>query len=1812
MSTEKAQSKLYLDLDLDLTPDEQDQAITNLLIDSENGLITKQFQTRLVESATSNGFHSCRNQSLLPSPSCSSSSADGKDNEAFSIQYKKTTKREELSDESPKNGNANPFETQIALSTSACSLPFSEEKIIEIQVCIDQKDYVTASKKCNILLGLLNHSEIVRPDITHRLQKMNIMTRLLSREVNIKFDYKTATREQFIDLNLSIAQAITYKKIKVTYSEEVELVAYRQAAQAGSAIAQLHLINTSLFCKDCKSYLPFAAVRFLLQLSLSPQNEVLELLDTSSPFNNAINDLVLLLKTKTQSEDNQSSQKLRDSIAEKLCRDPNPMIKMLVPFIYSTPEFGAVSLENAMSYLDNQHGPFISGGDESVNNICAYWKIICDQKPIDELRLTALVKKGILAALFSLSEAARWSGDRKKCLQAFSLADEGLLPSIYLSPDLCHSLVMCHSNFPLPLPNKKPINASRTTLLQKKQSAQDNIADKLYIQAVYFGFEPTLFNRFSTDCKKSLYIDNLQKINHSAIVKPPDDFTILLEEHRFSLFPTVLLFTHIQQYLNAEIVDDSLIEKAMEISPLTTSLSMLFIGYFTSKYNYSTLVNLVWSNPDITLRSFDLFIEDNIQKLLNSLSTPNALFFSLNPSRNYKLIGQVRQAHEKIHGIKATVVFEGINQSDIDYYSRYLALSGDELSSKRFSYRHTELDNQKEFCRDPEEDFALISSKRFRRIQPEYHLQLRDIQDSCEFPEDNDTNIEKLKLLYETAMQEPDPEFAHKLANILYNFLRFSPYHTSKSQFCDLLIKYKELVTRALTSSNHLISIAISDIKNKANQFIALSAAQNFHALQDSLTLLTRSLQDSAQPMSDTSQAIIPQVLKTPFRLPVKYNSLSLYTEHKLIKEITEEEEPSQKLALMSQVVKTSLYCPLTLLQQFPTQFNHLAESDQQQAITILDVLTNELSARQTLVEIDNKKITGSSLALKKRFLEVHSLLHNNSDFHEEYENELLNITVRQCTQPVIENVILTDIPIEGYSNGYKGCSCSHQEQFEMLMKSIPQPMDIIAWVDTVKPKLTIHELTSIKASLDKSDTEFKLKHLVAHYLSSNEKSIRFLDSIKRITPTKRLDYAKIIHFALLAKIISNKQGRKYQKKLPAFSIPFRFLNVHLDDNPAPVSISLISEANINDDLSIKYTFEDIFPSIGLKLLEHNQIKLSTQCFELTKEKYSSTLLSWKHPIDGVAIPDIPQALLVMAAHGNVQAQCRIIDWHLEHRNLHQNDVTRSCRYLLTPHYIYSPEKEFYQGLVWYLGIRVDEDENIAKSHFEIAFAHKSPIPCLRLLILKEKKLFNSDEIECLLEGGLLETFAEKFLKYDHDVFPEMLSSCSMEEISLVITALRNYTNDLESTNSYVEHAFSQLCERVDDWKDRKLASLEAPFKLNPKPKLLSSQKLKPIKHVQQLMDEINSHAKELLQSATSTSSTSKQLVEALTKLSLQQGKDFPKLDVDYTEWFHILFTSIELNYQNINIIKRLFRAIHDDKKNAVMVKVLNYILPSEASIETIQEHGFIQARDLLITLLPSDFNIQTCSPEVTSRILQSYGLDNQHLPKNLIHAFKQAKAAFLQSILLEQTLQTSSFTELYEIYFQMIELPDEALLERAFKTPPLRLTCLKLLCQYYPHTACNSFSINRTFESQYKLSLFVQLTFHEKQALLNDTAHGENLKFKLADTVFINFKNSIKAPRKHSVDIATKLLTKQANIKQLLTSYFEIEKLASTKSSVQQITTKEMQELQEEVRAKLIVCSNDYLVKGLQHSEGESWLLAVAIDSVIGRCNGQLKLERT
>ncbi len=1857
-------NRLYLDCGQVST--ELAQAVESLFTAHQDNTGAKQYEVHHQEIDGLEGFHSIDRQSSISSSCYSSLSSSYSTVSSLivsDVEFEVTdsaseneciTKDRSHVDEQSNDQSVSLAATQAVDSALDYPLPFPEEKMTEVQADIDRKEYELAIEKCTNLLEILTQSRVARPDITHRLQKMSFTAQLLNGETDLKCDYEGCSREQFIDLNLFFAEAITNKRIQISESTMFELSFYRYAALAGSPSAQLHLIQKFLFCEDDSPYLPFESMRLLLLLSQFPHDDLLKLLDVSLPFENTINDLLILLKTKAQSANNKPCAVLRDSIAKKLWHNPNPMIMMVVPFIYSTSEFGVVSLEQAMTYLECDEDQFDSEVNNSCGDIYRYWKILCEQKSeqsVHESKLTILANKGLLAAMFSLSEAAGWSGDEKKCQRVcLLLSKEKLLPKIFLSPDLCYSFIRCDCKFKLTVSESLSSKMGHKSLAERKESKL-LMNEKLIRQAYYDGLEPSLFNLFSTNCKEALSSEKARQTHRNADGDSLDFFKHLLHRNRFALSTTVLIFTHIKQWINDEVIDDSLIEKAMQIDPLTTSLSMLYIGYFTREYSHETIGKSVMASPDLTLHSFDLYIEHDISKLLDSLTIPTVLYFSPDPNKIYKLIAQVRQANDKLKNIKPGVIVDGIHQKDMGDYSRYLTLSGDERLAKKFSTTFFRLEDRRIFApgnsyiRDQEKNIALVHDKRFRQKQPDYHSQLRDISDYCDFHENNNTNIKKLIILYEKSIQQVDPEFLDKLADRFYYFLLGSSFHTSQSQFGDLLDKYKVLRSFALISSNKLIATARREIQKKAGQFSGLTKAQAIKELQDSLTSLDTFLQQSAEQVSIENQAKHLQTLSSECRLSTERCFISLYTEHKLVRKIAEETDHSQKLVLISQVVETSFYCPLFLLQQFPDQCHNLPEQDQVLAISILNILTKELSIRQQQVEVSYEKITANNLVLTDNFLYLHPTLYKHSDLHKQFENEFLKFTVSMCTKSAVEYTYIFDVTINNYLNEYKYCSLSYKEQFEILTQCPFLPMDIIAWVDTVKPKLTRRDIVSIKASIDSSRTESALSHLVAHYLSSKEESILFLSSFKQIKPKKMIIYAQMLQFALMAKIINSEQASMHQKKLSDSPIASCILDIHLEENPEPASLKLLKMTKLTNNSIKKLDYQSIFLSIGYKLFECNQIELSKQCIEFSETKYLLTMLQWKFSTELVTpttIQNIPDTLLELGNHGDRQAQCRAMDWHLEHKNLHPNDLKRCCRYLLTEHYIDSPEKEFYQGIIWYLGISVEEDKGIAKSHFEIAFAHKSPIPCLRLLILQEKNLFPSDESELIVGGDLLETFSEKFLMYDRDVFIEILLSCGMKDLNLVIIALLRYTNAHQSTNSNVENTVKQLRQKVAEWSSKDLAQY-TPAK--PVHKLLPIQKRKPIKQMlnaDQLTAEIKLHANTLQQSDSSIPASVTLLAEALNKLNTLQGKKFPSSNIDCIEWFHILFQSIEMNNQNKNLAKKLFKTIPDDKKQAVMIKTLDHMVLSAEIDNDLRQFQFIQARDLLITICPADFNIQTCPANTVSLLLKSYSLSRESLPRALINTFNHVEGSFLEDILLEQTIPVrdmasqkiptsrdtqengdltlavqpqireesfplarslSSFTSLFEIYLTKIELPNETLLESAFsipKKPLLRLTSLKLLCLHYPNRASVIFSTNKSFTNQYKLDLFEQLTEVEKQALISVATHGEILKHDLADTVLIDFKRTLKHPRQHSIAIATKLLSKTMNLKLLLYSYLELEKLTKLAGGLSSDQTDKALEIKAKIITRLITCTNEQLQKSKPFSDNNSWLLAVGIDRFI------------
>ena len=1643
----------------------------------------------------------------------------------------------------------------------------------EVKELIADKQYTIARINCEIILRALKASSEQYVSVVHAFKRLEIITRLKEGELEAVLDIPITSRKKFIGLHLTIQRLVRSGQLEVLKPMQLELYCCRHAAHAGSSKARVILIKKILFCLDGTPYMPFEAERELARLAFSDENLPL---NQHCPFEAAIKRLIeqINLPNKGFVNEDEAECDKQNALALALVfsRSSEPMIKALVPMIYLSTEFGVNSSRFAADFLSSNKVAEPTNELREVSiSVMQYWQSRClistGKEPKGIAQLKVMASSGFLAATFFISELYRWSADMPKCNEFFVQATSSHLATALLSPDACYSLFQCfnksHQVCSSIVKSSKPRHSTHQAVLRRVQerSEHHSITAKILLQkAKLYGHEAALFFAIESSCRTLTLPQNTKLIGKEGLIGLTCSLVTILHEHKFSLLPTLLILTHIKQCFEQKETDEQLIELAMEQNRIDTSMRLLFLHYFTKEYDSQRLTIEVLAT-NLKVSDFNNYIEFEFCEFMEHLTSRGVFFRAENAEELFFLFCQVRQINENHLGIKNEPLIGGIHPEDLSKYIFFLAITGYWEDAVKYSIIPVAANSRAHpltGLSDKSEMGRYVDKHVMRSSLLSQHHQLRAICIGNYLPGNTRLNLKKINLLYSDLKDCRDPELLDAFAFKCRDFALWSMDHITLDDFNKLYEVYLEIRQKVLLRSNELIQLARRSIKCKAELCHDINSHHELDELNQALKAIDEAIKTSSVPISTefkeasmastsaSSSLSVSQdtdVQRSSLRLPVSTDRYHLFVEHyveRFIRENPEIDFDVHLNILEKTINKDSHYCPVSLFKLLPEDLKSLSVKHKRQSIRVLVHLSNKLCTKQKECEVSYKEILKEHLKLLRTFIETHPESRENKEPRYEREKSMLKLTIEQPEFLLGDGkYMILDAEVSLYckfSNSFE----SPFEQLNALLASLPNASIVVDWAQRIKPTLTKEakkELIEKCASLDPK--EF-MRKLVIYHLVDDKNTALWLSSLALNTKRAMEHYTQVIWFSLSVGIIDKRHAQKLNQRLTKNSIFNHFLSFHISENTEEAEIlaqALLRTSHLGEFEFDHWNIKQLLPSVGMKLIAIHKPDLAHQCFTAAKQFNEITLLHWKHGMGDID-EDLDVALLKLAENGDASAQCRLIDWQLEHNKLSDIALVRCTRYILTQDFIYSSEKELYKGIVYLIGMGVSEDLTKAKQYIGDVLKSDNPIPCLRLIVLKKMKRLDTR----ITPQDLPELFAKKWY-YSKDIDAEICLSCSIEELKCVLVELSSYKKNPTNT-LYIDsakHKLESLIGHVQRWcfEQQEHMSFELALSQAQKKAASTGAEEKCISEEGLLIIEIGKHSENKLDS--------KKVVSLLHSLEKLQKEQFPKFS---QSWLPNLFLSIPMRSANKNLMLKLLNAIEDKKGQVKLLMEDSTHLFTSPDISAARGDfvKLVEARNVFVNLLPEEYRLQQKHIKIVISLLNSYAIQNTQLPQKLVNILKDSAPEYLVEVLVIQQPRFHMFVDLSLYCYEERQVGGSQLLLKILRaadtTSEQKISAIRLLGQTSSSECCYWFSTSLVVSNKEKFQIFLQLTLPTRVNLLSDKAHGSNVGVLFSDVIWQQIEAQAKAKSSPDQGAARGILSShvKSDLKKLSLSYLVLE----------------------------------------------------------------------
>ena len=1554
------------------------------------------------------------------------------------------------------------------------------EEIKKIQTYFEQGRYSETLKICTKILTTLGERLKSESKAAGYINLISFLCKLNKGDYSVLSCLPAKTEDAFIAWQHEIAEAAKNGTSVIKPSRVLRLCCLRRAADTTCHISKRLLIKEILFgdTESPSSFLPEEAQRLLKAMAVegivnpAPKKND-EGMDSLEPeeddYDRAIHKLVRAVAISSPEE--------RDSLADDFTKDSNPLISQLAPMLYLSDLFGKKDLIKAEQRI--KHLKEISTftqlpSDHQSHNILIYWQGLIYLKKNDfkkaETLFYKLSNKTLAARCQALGE---FYIDKKKEYKIQGhLNYGGILKKEWLQecPDAAMTLHKCHQR------SRKDKKTNSMTPLAQKLAEQTRANHEKLFEIARQHCQPEALTEWlqerSSEC---IGIGKTKCAGTKSVETLPKEAMELLEDLRFSTNPQVNVFQHFSCTLIDGKADETLILNAMKRDAHATLYRLMVLEHSSETMDTRSvrdkLVKCFSTNPDAVT---NWIMDHDIAKLPMRL-TYHETEYNDNPEDVHDLVIRIYELLEDKPRIADALTKKGD-----------LLLKLDEVEKAKGYYSQAEKYSERDrlnwhlacLPKNTSNDRMI-----FVPDLPEHYKEIRRCILVCHSFQEANLQFKRLMHVFQQLQTEnSDPSIHAACADTINSLLMYSSDFITPDQFIELSHKATECSQKATQLSHALLHNTVSLLQQKvrtvAKQDIESDDMKQLHKALDSCSTTVSALRYHDY---QSAQETVPS-----YTSAVRWKSYDFVRQHYIEKQMALCSNPDKALELLQECLSFKERCdPVIIAQRFIPFIEKCSIKQSQELFKALTTLTNKICETAKTVSSLQEELDIATTCQIQCYVEKNKNKHDTRGICEELEVQKIKL-LKEHPEKFSDTWIKTGMhkTEKKLFEQIKASTNDLESQIEFLVKYDDDESFMAQQLKYFKK----HH-PEAAALFHKLSGTVRFKHLsprlkvCAMYLEDKDDSQKTL--FKDIKDKKTYDSSRTsaIWLALESGLFSPVEAQRASINLAKDTLHRKFITILTAHNFEEIQDILPSLYCCGSTTGCR----DYVAAISLKLLSFNKPELAYKMLssaELPRAILYKAMMEWRH-LNNQNLELIQKDLLWSASETCREAQCRTMDWVLEH-SVTDPLVTKPCfRYLSSPDLMVTPEKKLYHGITLYTGTGCEKNEKLGFDTITEALGSDSPVPAFRLALLVQRDTL--PERAFPLKVSLLK-FAEKSDSLSALDCKELVLSCHLKDLKSLAEAARTYYEQTDTKETDDREALLKIATKLESWCEKwkpkafPALSKESAADLEITVPAVLSRK------------EIEKETKCVLSQLTTDSPTDMDgIMIALEKLQDLQGMNFPDIDETVKE---VLINTIPMNSeQGYKLQVKLINSLENpDNKQKIFERNLTHIA-------TISSKEDIQwPREILLATIPEGVLLNNSEHASLCTLIKTFS-DITKIPQRLLQLSAQLNSRELGELFEEKEILKifpTNHSELFLAYIEKVAPIGVELIEHIFNFAPkdngkLIQKAFEYI-MYYPHSL-NKVNPKRFYE------LFMDLPLPIRRQLIShptfDSVVFNNLIYK-------------------------------------------------------------------------------------------------------------------
>ena len=1280
-----------------------------------------------------------------------------------------------------------------------------QTNMTQISRFYNNNEFDKAQKTATVLIGLLSN-EPETDDLVRYLNTVIFFCHIMQ-DMPSCLHLPAKHSGEFIDLLMDIADAASKDTADLPASSKLMLYCWRWAADAGGQDARQSLVKALLFRQLCPEmplphvhFFPAEASRHLSDMA----RDDIPLPEPEDHQETAIHKMVELIRLRNTVNFDREKEELVAFFREQ----PQPEIRLLIPFIYTSDIFGPPEYDKVKEYLEQPRTlDAIKQGNPVIADVHQFWLSVCavtgnaPAKSVVE-KIYQLAQKGFPAAILLLTELSRkYPNTPHEYIIPFIRSCK---PHFLEYPHLAYRLYEFYlSNIQLQA-IETAYNKTQYGLEMDRGLTQ--IANDLRIQC-----DPEARDAFLYDTFQSNFtMDTLRKIGKENI-PPLDEKSIrILRNSQYTQDPATLVYLHCAQVLRYGNGDKKLIETAEQKNAFSTCFYMLIMSAATTTMDSVVQIDKLLDFPGVEFQDF--------------LVWKNHRGFSefLRKLANYG--GAQRRNRERCNLLyldlfEATGGQPCYSTSNLEALAREAIRNDKPAEAEQYFKKIWKL--QPQFVRDDAPCEVRIDYQVRRPGLPEYYQQLLSICEVSAHPLETRYRFDQLISVWEKMQENRDPSLWHAWAKKSQNFIRLSCWHLSP-EMCQMLIDHcNSVIDRLHRLSIELIYAGIEQLENLVDNALhqGTTDVPHFSVLRQELSCMKQSLTDSYQLSSEACG--IDEMAKIP--VYSSWNS-NVTEQHNVITKIQAAKSIDDVIRYLEGLTVKHEFDSVTLVRIVAYWFK---PSVPKAGAGILSVLQQKLNNQLKLLDEIECDLTCGLMWATNNYCQ------NFSGNLDQTMEDVITRTEQQKTRLFVkktEQVIKNKGGISGEEKkiffwiNISRSFAEEQDCYPGYLTSLIEnlrlyhPRTILRnffFKDTRRKKQCVSYLRVVMGK--KPDIISCVKKFLGYHMKGEQTAMAsFLDNTLKAKTLSDKEKGILLWYACESSLITDDLLARQLTNLNKQSPWYSFLEFLLEDNKHAIQLNKLE--SFSQITSSGRHYQD---AVGFKLFSLGRLDDAADIWSAKYQSaYPLAMLAWHHDIQPrTQSVDIEQQLLAAAKDAQVKAQCELIHWLMkrqkEGKKINDRQVAVACRFVHTPNPMAGGESILYQGITQYIGFGCDVDLKAGMEKIQEALDEDPLAVSLRLYDLKEQGLFvlpDDPPTDYLLH------YAQALSERDHDPFnrrdnypANLLLSYGRNKLQKLLASLRD-----GASSPSAHPAYQKAADRLDSWLDQWQKGAALPASASP------------------------------------------------------------------------------------------------------------------------------------------------------------------------------------------------------------------------------------------------------------------------------------------------------------------------------------------------------------------------------------------------------------